>query len=50
MISFYGITPSGFAFEVGWGARKIDADWQFGTYYGISDCGHRPPSGAAPHH
>jgi len=51
MISFYGVTPSAFAFEIGWGARKIDdADWQFRTYYGISDWGHRPPSGAAPHH
>jgi 2,3-dihydroxybiphenyl 1,2-dioxygenase len=48
MISFYGITPSGFAVEVGWGARKIDdADWQVRTYYGISDWGHRPPSDAA---
>ena len=32
-----------FAFEIGWGARKIDdADWQVRTYYGISDWGHRP--------
>jgi 2,3-dihydroxybiphenyl 1,2-dioxygenase len=49
MISFYGVTPSAFAFEIGWGARKVDdADWQVRTYYGISDWGHRPPSEAAP--
>ena len=51
MISFYGITPSGFAFELGWGARKIDAaDWQVRTYHGISDWGHRPSADIAAHH
>jgi 2,3-dihydroxybiphenyl 1,2-dioxygenase len=44
MISFYGVTPSGFAFEVGWGARRIDdATWETRTYHRISEWGHRPP-------
>jgi 2,3-dihydroxybiphenyl 1,2-dioxygenase len=47
MISFYGVTPSGFHFEVGWGAREIDdRDWEIKTYGGVSDWGHRL---VAPH-
>ncbi len=42
MVSFYGLTPSGFAFELGCGGRKVDdSDWQVRTYDRISDWGHR---------
>ncbi len=42
MLSFYGLTPSGFAFELGCGGRKVDdATWTVGTYDRISDWGHR---------
>lgn len=45
MVSFYGITPSGFWFEIGWGAREVDDDtWEVKTYNGVSDWGHRPVS------
>jgi hypothetical protein len=45
MVSFYGVTPSRFAFELGWGARRIDdRDWQVRTYDRISDWGHHPPA------
>jgi len=47
MVSFYGVTPSGFNFEIGWGARQIDdRDWEVRTYRDASDWGHRPA--AAP--
>ena len=50
MISFYGVTPSGFAFEIGWGGRKVEeASWQIKTYDNISDWGHRPMAGAQQH-
>ncbi|MGE5202173.1 MAG: VOC family protein [Acidobacteriota bacterium] len=43
MISFYGVTPSGFCFEVGWGAREVDDEtWEVKTYNGASEWGHRP--------
>lgn len=43
MISFYGLTPSGFLFEFGWGGVKVDtATWQTGAYNTISTWGHRP--------
>jgi 2,3-dihydroxybiphenyl 1,2-dioxygenase len=44
MVSFYGVTPSGFLFEVGWGAVTVDDDstWETRTYRGVSDWGHRP--------
>jgi len=43
MVSFYGYTPSGFCFEVGWGAREIDdRNWEVKVYPGASDWGHRP--------
>ena len=48
MVSFYGVTPSGFLFEVGWGARTVDDDssWEIKTYRGVSEWGHRPPPAA----
>ena len=43
MVSFYGYTPSGFCFEVGWGGRQIDdRSWEVKVYHGVSDWGHRP--------
>jgi 2,3-dihydroxybiphenyl 1,2-dioxygenase len=43
MMSFYGYTPSGFCFEVGWGGRQIDdRTWEAKVYHGVSDWGHRP--------
>ncbi|HTS92597.1 MAG TPA: VOC family protein [Stellaceae bacterium] len=43
MVSFYGVTPSGFWFEIGWGAREVDDEtWEVKTYHGVSDWGHRP--------
>jgi 2,3-dihydroxybiphenyl 1,2-dioxygenase len=43
MLSFYGYTPSGFCFEIGWGGRAIDdRDWEVKTYPGASEWGHRP--------
>ncbi len=45
MFSFYGLTPSGFAFELGCGGRKIDdRTWQPRTYDRISKWGHRRPA------
>lgn len=42
MVSFYGVTPSGFNFEIGWGARQVDdRDWEVRTYGAASDWGHR---------
>jgi 2,3-dihydroxybiphenyl 1,2-dioxygenase len=49
MFSFYGKTPSGFEFEIGWGARQVDdATWQPTTYDHISEWGHHPPQAFAP--
>jgi 2,3-dihydroxybiphenyl 1,2-dioxygenase len=43
MLSFYGYTPSGFCFEIGWGGRAIDdRAWEVRTYPGASEWGHRP--------
>jgi extradiol dioxygenase len=43
MVSFYGYTPSGFCFEIGWGGREIDdRTWEVKTYPGASDWGHHP--------
>lgn len=47
MISFYGATPSGFAFEFGWGARKVDdRTWKPTVWGRVSEWGHRPPPNA----
>jgi 2,3-dihydroxybiphenyl 1,2-dioxygenase len=46
MVSFYGVTPSGFCFEVGTGGVEVDdRNWQARTHGAVSDWGHRP---AAP--
>jgi 2,3-dihydroxybiphenyl 1,2-dioxygenase len=43
MVSFYGYTPSGFCFEVGWGGREIDdRNWEVKVYPGASEWGHQP--------
>ena len=43
MISFYGTTPSGFLFEIGWGATEVDdRTWKTMTHDSISEWGHRP--------
>jgi 2,3-dihydroxybiphenyl 1,2-dioxygenase len=43
MVSFYGYTPSGFCFEIGWGGREIDdRNWEVKVYPGASDWGHHP--------
>lgn len=43
MVSFYGYTPSGFCFEIGWGGRAVDdRNWEVKVYPGASDWGHRP--------
>ena len=48
MISFYGVTPAGFAFEIGHGGLKVDdATWPVRTYHAISEWGHRPGAGGA---
>jgi 2,3-dihydroxybiphenyl 1,2-dioxygenase len=42
MVSFYGVTPSGFNFEIGWGGRQVDdRDWEVQTYHDASVWGHR---------
>lgn len=41
MFSFYGATPSGFAVEIGWGARAVDRNWSTVRYDRISIWGHR---------
>ena len=44
MVSFYALTPSGFEFEYGWGAREVDDEtWEVGCYDHISEWGHRRP-------
>jgi len=49
MVSFYGVTPSGFNFEIGWGARQIDdRDWEIRIYHDASDWGHRSPPRTVP--
>jgi 2,3-dihydroxybiphenyl 1,2-dioxygenase len=43
MISFYGVTPAGFLFELGADGREVDdRDWQVRTYDAVSEWGHRP--------
>ena len=43
MISYYGVTPSGFLVEYGWGGVKVDVDaWTPGFYDRMSEWGHRP--------
>jgi len=43
MISFYGVTPAGFLFELGAEGREVDdRDWQVRTYDAVSEWGHRP--------
>jgi 2,3-dihydroxybiphenyl 1,2-dioxygenase len=44
MQSFYVFTPSGFAFEYGFGGRMIGEDWQVRTYDQPMLFGHRMPS------
>ena len=42
MVSFYILTPSGFALEYGWGGLVIDENnWQVRTFSQLSDWGHR---------
>ncbi|HLJ18713.1 MAG TPA: VOC family protein [Stellaceae bacterium] len=43
MVSFYGYTPSGFCFEIGWGGREVDdRSWEAKVYPGASEWGHHP--------
>lgn len=43
MVSFYGVTPSGFCFEVGTGGVEVDdRRWEAKTHGAVSDWGHRP--------
>jgi 2,3-dihydroxybiphenyl 1,2-dioxygenase len=45
MLSFYAMTPSGFQFEYGWGARLVDdATWTPEVHDRISEWGHHPPA------
>jgi 2,3-dihydroxybiphenyl 1,2-dioxygenase len=49
MFSFYARTPSGFQFEIGWGAREVDdATWEPAVYDRISEWGHHPPGVLVP--
>jgi len=41
MFSFYMITPSGFEFEYGWGARVIGEDWHVARHDATSVWGHK---------
>lgn len=41
MFSFYGATPSGFAVEYGWGARRVEPGWSVVRYDKISCWGHK---------
>jgi hypothetical protein len=51
MLSFYGLTPSGFQFECGYGGREIDdATWVPETYDRISLWGHRRPGSMKDDH
>ncbi|MFT7624207.1 MAG: hypothetical protein ACI9WU_003394, partial [Myxococcota bacterium] len=45
MFSFYALTPSGFAFEFGYGGVTVDdeAAWKPTVHDRISDWGHQPP-------
>jgi 2,3-dihydroxybiphenyl 1,2-dioxygenase len=44
MFSFYGVTPSGFQVEFGWGGVQVDdATWRTRSYHQTSEWGHRPP-------
>jgi len=43
MVSFYGVTPSGFCFELGTGGVEVDdRHWEVKTHGAVSDWGHRP--------
>jgi 2,3-dihydroxybiphenyl 1,2-dioxygenase len=43
MFSFYVVSPAGFQVEVGYGGRRIGADWNDNRRYDrISDWGHQP--------
>lgn len=43
MLSFYGVTPSGFLFELGVDGREVDdRNWEVKIYHAVSDWGHRP--------
>jgi 2,3-dihydroxybiphenyl 1,2-dioxygenase len=45
MFSFYGMTPSGFTFELGCGGIEVDDDtWRPRTHDSISAWGHRRPA------
>jgi len=45
MVSFYGVTPSGFQIELGWGGRIVDdASWLPVEYDRVSDWGHLHPT------
>ncbi|HTY03325.1 MAG TPA: VOC family protein [Rhodocyclaceae bacterium] len=46
MISFYAVTPSGFAMEFGYGGLVIDdSDWEVKSYRQLSDWGHHRGAG-----
>ena len=48
MFSFYAVTPSGFALEIGAGGVVIDdSDWQVRSYTRLSNWGHQPPPTAS---
>jgi hypothetical protein len=47
MLSFYGVTPSGFLFELGVDGREVDdRTWEVRTHHAVSDWGHRPVAAA----
>lgn len=49
MFSFYVVTPSGFAIELGWGGIVIDEEsWTPVTYDRLSEWGHKRKSPPAP--
>jgi 4,5:9,10-diseco-3-hydroxy-5,9,17-trioxoandrosta-1(10),2-diene-4-oate hydrolase len=48
MVSYYALTPSGFEYEYGWGARTVTDDHEATTYDHISRWGHRRPRSMMP--
>ncbi len=49
MVSFYGHTPSGFQFELGWGGVVVDdRSWEPSVHGRISEWGHLPPRALLP--
>lgn len=48
MQSFYIVTPSGFALELGYGGRLIENDWEIRSYDSPMLWGHRSPEGNEP--